>query len=183
MIRRRFSLDRLARQTTASASVEFALMVPMLVILLFGGAEAGHFVWTQHKLVEAVRDGARFASRLPVTGTDGVCNGSAETISTDQIDQIKLVTRTGQLASASAKSAVPAWTDAQVTVTVVCDEFVDTGIYADLGDTDASGAADKGPVVTVAATGVGYPWLFNGLGFMGSGFTLSARSSAAVMGI
>jgi Flp pilus assembly protein TadG len=78
MIRRPALLDRFARNTAASASVEFALMVPMLVVLLFGGAEAGHFVWTQHKLVEAVRDGARYASRLPVAGTDGVCDGATE---------------------------------------------------------------------------------------------------------
>jgi Flp pilus assembly protein TadG len=166
---------RFARQTTATASVEFALLVPMLVILLFGGSEAGHFVWTQHKLTEAVRDGARYASRLPVVGFEGVCDGATETISTDQVDRIKLITRTGQLAAAGARPVVPGWTDAQVTVSVTCQAFVDTGIYSDLGG--------AGPVVTVAASGVGYPWLFNGLGFAGSGFTLSAESNAAVIGI
>jgi Flp pilus assembly protein TadG len=176
-------IRRFAFQSKGTASVEFALLVPMLIILLFGGAEAGHFVWTQHKLVEAVRDGARYASRLPVAGTDGVCDGATETISTAQIDAVKLITRTGQLADTSARPVVPGWAANEVTVTVTCDAFVNTGIYSDLGDNDASGTSDAGPVVTVAATGVGYPWLFNGLGFAGSGFTLSARSSAAVIGI
>jgi Flp pilus assembly protein TadG len=175
MIRRRPLLGEFVRQTKASASVEFALMVPLLVILLFGGSEAGHFVWTQHKLTEAVRDGARYASRLPIVGFEGVCDGPTETISTEQIDRVKLLTRTGQLATAGARPVVPGWTDAQVSVTVTCQAYVDTGIYSDLGE--------EGPVVTVAATGVGYPWLFNGLGFASSGFTLSARSNAAVIGI
>jgi Flp pilus assembly protein TadG len=165
-------IRRFAFQTAASASVEFALMVPMLVILLFGGSEAGHFVWTQHKLVEAVRDGARYASRLPV---QDVCDGAAETITTEQVDQIKLITRTGQLAFTPGQPVVRGWTDAQVTVTVTCQAFVDTGIYTDLGE--------AGPVVTVAATGVSYPSLFNGLGWLGSGIPLAARSSAAVIGI
>jgi Flp pilus assembly protein TadG len=174
MIRRPASLRRFASQTTASASVEFALMVPLLVILLFGGAEAGHFVWTQHKLVEAVRDGARYASRLPVNGSDGVCAGATEQLSTDAEDRIKLITRTGQLAG-GGQSVVPGWTDAQVTVTVNCQAFVATGIYTDLGE--------AGPVVTVAASGVSYPSLFNGLAGLSGGINLSARSSAAVIGI
>ncbi len=175
MIRRFALLGRFARQTKASASVEFALMVPMLVILLFGGSEAGHFVWTQHKLVEAVRDGARYASRLPVNGTEGVCDGATEQLSTDAEDRVKLITRTGQIADAGAKPVVPGWTNAQVTVTVTCQAFVNTGIYTDLGE--------AGPVVTVAASNVAYPSLFNGLAGLSGAINLSARSNAAVIGL
>jgi Flp pilus assembly protein TadG len=175
MIRGFAPICRFTSGTAASASVEFALMVPMLVILLFGGSEAGHFVWTQHKLVEAVRDGARYASRLQVNGTDGVCNGATEQLSTDAEDRIKLVTRTGQLANTGAQPVVPGWTAAQVTVTVTCQAFVDTGIYSDLGE--------AGPVVTVSASGVAYPSLFNGLAGLSRGINLSAKSSAAVIGI
>jgi Flp pilus assembly protein TadG len=174
-------MRRFAQQTTASASVEFALMVPMLVILMFGGAEAGHFVWTQHKLTEAVRDGARYASRLPVDGTSGVCDGATETISTDQINRIKLVTLTGQLANTGALTdlsywrVVPGWTPAQVTVTVNCQAYVNTGIYTALGG--------AGPVVTVRASGVTYPSLFRLLAGLSRGVSLSAKSNAAVIGL
>lgn len=173
---RRFALiGRFTRENSGTASVEFALLLPMLIVLLFGGAEAGHFVWTQHKLVEAVRDGARYASRLPVAGSDGVCDGATETISTDQIDRVKLVTRTGQLADTNALPVVKDWDASEVTVTVACQAFVDTGIYTDLGE--------AGPVVTVSASGVGYPMLFGGLAWAASGVNLSARSSAVVIGI
>lgn len=178
-------IGRFALGTSGSAGAEFALILPMLIVLLFGGAEAGHFVWSQHKLAEAVRDGARFASRLPVAGDNGVCDGASVNISTDQLDNIKLITRTGQLASTTAKPVVPGWTAAQVTVSVACDvgTMGNLGIYADLGDTDASGTNDAGPVVTVSASGVAYPALFNGLAIIGNGISLSAKSSAAVIGI
>jgi hypothetical protein len=78
---------------------------------------------------------------------------------------------------------VPGWTAAQVTVTVNCDSFVNTGIYSDLGDNDANGTNDAGPVVTVAASGVSYPSLFNGLAGLSGGISLSAESNAAVIGI
>lgn len=163
---------RPALDETASASVEFALILPMLIVLLFGGLEAGHFVWTQHKLTEAVRDGARFASRLRA---DKVCDGPTSIISTDDVDAVKLLTRTGQAVDPDARAAVPGWSAAQVTVTVSCQAFVDTGIYTDYGE--------AGPVVTVAASGVTYPALFGGLGVLTRDVSLTARSNAAVIGI
>jgi Flp pilus assembly protein TadG len=154
------------------ASVEMALMVPLLVVLLFGGFEAGHFVWTQHKLAEAVRDGARFASRLSI---NDLCDGSSSAMTSATEDEIKLLTRTGQLASTSAIAKVPGWTDAEVEVSVSCEAFVDTGIYTELG---AAGA-----VVTVTADDVTYPSLFNSLGIIDTTFELSAKSNAPVIGL
>ena len=158
--------------TRATASVEFALLVPMLIILLFGGTEAGHFVWSQHKLAEAVRDGARYAARLPI---DTVCDGSTEVLADPQLADVKLITRTGQLDDAAARPVVPGWTDAQVTVTVSCESFVDTGIYNDLNA--------AGPIVTVSATNVTYPSMFNALGGLSRNVSLNAFSHAAVIGI
>jgi TadE-like protein len=172
MTRRPALLARFAQHTQASASVEFALMVPMLIIMMFGGLEFGHLVWTQHKLADAVRDGARYASRLPVTE---VCEGATETITADQIDRVKLVTRTGQLADPAARPSVPGWDDTDVSVTVTCQGFVDTGIYTDLGE--------AGPVVRVAASAVPYPALFRGFAGISGAFRLGASSNAAVIGL
>lgn len=160
------------RSESGVAATEMALITPLLVILLFGGSEAGHFVWTQHKLTEAVRDGARYASRFSVYD---VCDGTTAVLADPKLAQVKLLTRTGQLANGNVLPVVRGWTAGQVTVTVTCQAFVDTGIYTGLGE--------AGPVVTVAATNVTYPSLFGALGRITRGVSLNARSSAAVIGI
>jgi hypothetical protein len=158
------------RDTRATAAAEFALSLPMMLALLFGGFEAGHFFWTEHKLVKAVRDGARYASRLPV---DSLCDGAAEDMSEDVESNIQNMTATGALSGGAAK--VPGWNPNEVVVIVGCQQFVATGIFTDLGA--------AGPMVTVSTGGVAYPSLFEALGFITSDIQLSARSSAAVAGI
>lgn len=165
-------LRRFLAEIRGSAATEFALVVPMLIIVLFGGSEAGHFVWTQHKLTEAVRNGARFAARLQI---DRVCDGPTEVLADPELSSIRLLTRTGQLASGQARSVVPGWTDAQVEVDISCESYVDTGIYQDLGG--------AGPIVTVRAANVAYPYLFGVLGGLGGSISLNARSNAAVIGL
>lgn len=167
------------RDVRAAAASEFALIVPLLLILLFVASEAGHFVWTQHKLTEAVRNGARYASRLQI---DNLCDGGSSTLADPALSDVKRLTRTGQLASATAPSVVPGWTDAQVSVSVNCDSFVSTGIYGDL-DSDGDGTGEAGPVVTVSATGVTYPSLFNLLSALSRSVTLNAKSNAPVIAL
>lgn len=159
---------------SGNAGAELALLLPLLLVLLFVGLEAGHFIWTQHKLAEAVRNGARYASRLDI-------GEFCPTFSTLARDRIVLVTRTGQLNDSAAKPLVPGWTADEVTVTVTCDAFVKTGIYADMSD------GTKGPLVTVAAKDVPYPSLFHELGAVemdsAQPLKLGAKSSAAVIGL
>ena len=161
------SWHALLQDRSGAAAFEMALLLPLLLVLLFGGFEAGHFIWTQHKLTESVRNGARYASRLPVEDFCG--SGSAP------IGEIRLITRTGQLNNASAVPHIPGWTDSQVSVSVDCGAFVDTGIYSDLGS--------AGPIVTVEAEGVAYPSLFGRLGVIDPEITMTAKSSAAVTGL
>jgi Flp pilus assembly protein TadG len=163
-------IGRFLRNRKASASAEFALSLPMMLALMFGGFEAGHYFWTEHKLVKAVRDGARYASRLPV---EDLCDGANVVMSTAILTNIQNVTATGTLGGTAPK--VPGWDPDDVTVTVGCQDFVATGIYTGLGE--------AGPMVTVATGGVTYPSLFNGLGFIDSTFQVGAHSSAAVVGI
>jgi hypothetical protein len=156
-----------------AAGAELALWLPLL-LLLFGGLEAGHFIWTQHKLTEAVRNGVRYASRL---GINSVC----PSLDSATRDRIALITRTGQLENAAAKALVPGWTSDEVVVTVSCGQFVNTGIYADLGD------GERGPLVIVEARNVTYPALFNQWGVIvpmsGEAVGMSAVASAAVIGV
>ncbi len=158
--------------TRGAAASEFVLALPMMLVLMFGGLEAGHYMWTQHKLVDAVRDGARFAARTPVPQ---LCTGATSTIASAKVTQIKLLTRTGQLTDSAAYSKVRGWTDGQVTVTVNCQSFVSTGIYRALGE--------NGPIVTVAATNVAYPSMLKALGYLNTNIVMNAKSNAAVVGI
>jgi Flp pilus assembly protein TadG len=156
---------RFLRDRRGSAAVEFVLSLPMMLALLFGGFEAGHFFWTEHKLVKAVRDGARYASRLHI---DEVCPD----LSDDARDKIQNMTVTGRLSGGASK--IPGWDASTVVVTTGCEGFVDTGIYTEL--------AANGPLIKVSAT-ITYPSLFSGLGIITSNVQLSAESNAAVMGI
>lgn len=147
-----------------------ALVTPMLLTLMFGGFEAGHFLWSEHKAIEGVRAGVRYASRLPITT---VCPASG-TVPSSVVDNIKNVTRTGKLAT-NAAPIVPGWTNAQVTVTFRCGTYLSTGIYATLGG--------QGATVTVASNNLYYPSIFKTLGVIDATYKLNAWSSAAVIGI
>ncbi len=161
-----FGLD-----TRATAATEFALALPMMLALLFGSMEAGHFFWTEHKLVKSVRDGARFASRIDVRD---LCNGSTSILSASLETEIKNLTVTGNIAG-TGPAKVPGWMPNDVQVTVGCEAFVATGIYTDLNA--------PGPLVTVSSGTVNYPSILNGLGVIDDTIDIGAQSSAAVSGI
>lgn len=164
-------IGRLVRDRRASAAVEFALSLPMMLALLFVGMEAGHFFWTEHKLVKAVRDGARFAARAEV---EDLCDGATEAVDTTLATEIRNLTATGQVADGGT-SKVPGWDADDVTIDVGCQQFLATGIYTDLGT--------NGPLITISSGAVAYPAILNSLGVLTNSITISAESSAAVMGI
>lgn len=164
--------ERLLSHEAGTAAVELVLVLPLLLLLMFAGLEGGHFVWTQHKLAVAVRDGARFAARAPI---DGLCDGATVVLASDTEDRIKLLTRTGQISDPDAAPVVPGWADDEVNVSVNCEAFVDTGVYSDL---DAAG-----PVVSVAAVAVPYPSVLGMLGLIDPTVSLTAQSHAAGIGL
>lgn len=53
---RRLCLDR-----TASSAVEFAVVLPLLLVLLLGIIDTGRFLWTWNRAEKATQMGARFA--------------------------------------------------------------------------------------------------------------------------
>ena len=159
----------LARDERASPSVEMAMALPIMFALLFGAFELGHYFMSEHAVVKAVRDGARYAARRPeYTGC---------TPSSDLIEETRNVTRTGQVA-AGGTPRLPVWTDPNtITVTAACDTagtYSTSGIY----ETYADGAT----VVTVQAA-VPYTSILGQLGLADVSLTLNARSEAAVTGL
>lgn len=103
---------RLLAGREGSAAVEFALVLPFMVLLCFAFVGAGRLFWNYHIAVASVRDAARYAARLPMT-----CGGLTNAGDTTKVQN---VTRTGT-ADGSGSPLIATWTsNATVTVTVSC---------------------------------------------------------------
>lgn len=163
-------LRTFACRNDGAAAAEMALLLPILLALMFGGFEAGHYFYTEQKVIQAVREGARYAGRRPFA--DYPCGG---TTSAAAVTDIVKVTRTGTLDPADTTPRISNWDASLITVSHACDAgFAGQGIYK----TNAVGA----PVVTVSAA-ADYPSLFGTLGFIDGTFQVRSSSQAVVNGI
>jgi Flp pilus assembly protein TadG len=161
--------ERLWRENSGAAAAEMALIAPLLVILMFGSLELGHYFYSEHVVVEAVRDGARFASRQGFNKFTCPSDIDAAIVANTQN-----VTRTDQVAS-GGDIRLSGWTDnASVSVTMRCDTSGDYGSFYD-------GLAGV-PVVVVSAT-VPYVSLLPAIGFDPTNLSMHAASEAPVMGV
>lgn len=157
-----------------AAAAEMALMLPLLIVLMFVTFEGGYFLWSEHKIVKAVRDGARYAGRLSFTnyGCDGTVDETAET-------SIRNLTRTGKIAAGGAP-IVPGWPDNEngVTIAVECQDDWG-GIY--------TANSNDAPIVTVKAQVPYHSTPITGIasvfGFNPSGLSLRAEAQSPVMGL
>jgi Flp pilus assembly protein TadG len=59
------------RRQSGLAMVEFAISVPLLLLLMFGAFEFGHFMIQYSTLNDAVRNAARYAAGSGMEGTTG----------------------------------------------------------------------------------------------------------------
>lgn len=149
-----------------------ALVLPLILILIFGAMELGNLFYNQHQLAKAVRDGARYAARQPFASYDmGSC-----TLSSDAESRTRRLVRTAQLATAGAASRLPNWSEADepttIDVDVVCDSSGSySGVYA-LNGNVATAVTVRAAVPYTPLTGVSL-----------SDITLSAESEAAVAGV
>ncbi|WP_395624009.1 TadE/TadG family type IV pilus assembly protein [Sphingomonas daechungensis] len=163
-------IERLRRQESGAAAAEMALVAPLLIALMFGSMELGHYFYSEHVVVKAVRDGARFAARQGFSSY--ACPGA--TIGGTVVTDTQNVTRTNSV-SGTGTPRLAAWTqNSTVTVSITCNTSGTFGnFYTGLGGV---------PVVTVSAT-VPYNSLFKVIGFNSTGLQLRATERAAVMGI
>ena len=158
---------------SGAAAAEMALVVPLLVTMMFGAFEAGNFFWSQHIVTNAVRDGARYAGRRPLSDYPGCAPNESV------VDDTRNVTRTGRVSGGTPRIAN--WTN-PVTVEVLptsprptpCNNLFSGGIYTN--------NPDGAPVVTVTATVPYTGGLFGVLGFDTTGLSLQASAQASVMG-
>jgi Flp pilus assembly protein TadG len=166
----------LVRDDGGSAAVEMALIAPLLITLMFGSMELGNYFLNEHAVVKAVRDGSRYAARVPITSytcASGATTGSITGLETE----IKNLTRTGSVDGAAAPRLGYWDSNSTITVSVRCVP------KASYGGT-FSPLLGEIPVVKVSAA---VPYangsLFNYIGFASNGLYLRAESEAAVMGI
>lgn len=170
-------LTCLGRNCTGSAAVEMALIMPFLLVLMFGSVDLGNYFMSEHVLDKAVRDAARYAARLPFADYSGCAVPSGGTAE----QQTQRIARFGD-PSGSGNARLVGWTaDSMTTLSIQCDDgtsgntWATGGIYADFP------SGETGPVVTVSAT-VPYHSLFGVIGLGSATFNLNAQSQAAVIG-
>jgi Flp pilus assembly protein TadG len=167
-------LRRLFADRSASAAAEMALVLPILLVLMFGSFELGNYFLSEHVVDKAVRDAARYAARLPMADYD--CTGP--TVDSTAQQQIRNIARTGDPDGSTAR--LRDWADGNTAVTLTCNSdttnsYVNGGIYADFPN------GGEVPIVTVSAT-VPYNTFFGAFGLGASTLNLNARSQAAVIG-
>ncbi len=167
MARQRSSI---ADNSSGAAAAEMALIMPILLVLMFGTFETGKYFLDAHTVAKAVRDGARFAARQPFS--EMPCGGPAA----DEAN-IRNLVRTGTTANGGTPRLSYWGNPATITVTITCDT---TGSYstASIYTTTPGGARN----VTVFAD-VPYDALLGFAGINTSGLRVRSRSQAAVMGI
>jgi len=160
-------LLKLFPDSRGAAAAELAMLLPFLILLMFGSFETGKFFLDSHTIQKAVRDGARYAARQSFTNMP--CGGTATNETA-----IRNLVRTGTTQSGGTPR-VTYWTDpATITVTITCDTgqtYSSAGLY-----TAVAGGARR---VRVSAL-VPYNTLF---GITLGSASVQARSEAAVMGI
>jgi Flp pilus assembly protein TadG len=170
-------LRRLCRDQRASAAVEMVLVAPLMLGVMFGSVEVGNYFYDEHRLVKAVRDGARYAARQQFSNYSA-CSGQP----TAPIPaNAQLMTQKGSL-DATAQDLLPNWASATFTISMSCTTTLDAGgggtynlggIYANVG----------APTVIVSVS-IPYQSLFGtAFGVKTPGVTLNATQSAAVMGL
>jgi Flp pilus assembly protein TadG len=156
----------------AAAAAELAMVLPLLLMLMFSGLEAGNYFMNEHTLVKAVRNGARFAARQNFTNYTACSGSPGGTVVADTQNMVM----NGYLSGGTI--ITPNIDASDIDVTTSCAATIDsqamTGIYF--------GRTDGAQVVTVQAV-VDYRPVVGLLGFDSVGLKLNASSQAAVAGI
>ena len=175
------SLAALRMCQRGTAAVEMALVLPLLLVIMFGSVELGNYFYDQHKLTKAVRDGARYAARQRFANYTG-CTGSPPQA---VIDDTRKIVRKGTLNNTDS-DLLPNWDAAGVsfTVTMTCQPTLDlgggntpppSGIY--------TGMTGGAPSVTVTSSLPYQPAVGSAFGFSAANLSLNATQQAAVAGL
>lgn len=169
-------VGRLVRSRRASAAAEMALILPLLLPLGLGAVEMGNYFLDQHRLVKAVRDGARYAARQDFSNYSG-CSSTPASVPAAVTTNVESIVRTGQLSGGADQ--LPNWSSATFTVQMTCSTAYGGQTMGGIYSENNNGSA---PVVIVTAS-VPYRPIAISLLFNASSFSLNAAQQAPVTGI
>ena len=170
-------VQQLVRDTRAAAAVELALALPLLLVLICGCVELGNYFMDEHRLVKAVRDGARYAARQDLTNFTGCTGQPGGTV----VAETQNIIMTGL--TSGGDDYLPNRSTATIDVTVTCTTTAGgTTLSGFYGNVKNSGGTVVGaPIVTVDAS-IPYQPIVGKFGFSGWNMSLNASQQAAVMG-
>lgn len=133
------SAVRWLRDERGTSAAEFALVLPLLVVLLFSFYEVGRLIWSYNIVNAAVRDASRYAARQQMS-----CSAFTDANAQGNVQRL---TRTGTI-DAGGTPLLRNWTNpATVTVAISC-------VANPTGGTTYAGLYDgltQIPTVTVTA--------------------------------
>jgi Flp pilus assembly pilin Flp len=108
-------LKSFVRERRGSAVIEFALFIPMFLIVLVGVVEYGRVLAQTNAIEKGLRAGAMIAARSDYPLTDA------------QTDRILNIVMTGNI-EGTLPYLVPGWAEAGAGVTIETDLFTSTGV-------------------------------------------------------
>ncbi len=108
-------LKSFPREHRGSAAIEFALFIPMLLIVLVGVIEYGRVLAQTNAIEKGLRAGAMIAARSDFPLTDA------------QNERILNIVRTGNV-DGTPPYLAPGWAEAGASVTIETDLFNSTGV-------------------------------------------------------
>lgn len=86
---------------TGAAAVEFAIVLPLLVLVFTGMIEYGRLMWNYNALAKATRDAARFLSMEPAIKPTDAAQTSAKTMVINATADAGMKDENGPLVTAS----------------------------------------------------------------------------------
>jgi Flp pilus assembly protein TadG len=171
-------LRRFGRNERGAAAAEMALVTPLLLLIMAGGLEVGNYFMDEHRLVKAVRDGARYVARKDFTYFQNCDAAPVDTVVPIEnvVADTQALIRTSYLSGGTDQ--LSNWTGGTISVTTRCSTGDGTTNYAGIYKGMANGARK----VEISAS-VNYLPVLAPFGFSLMGATLNAKQEAAVSGV
>lgn len=186
------------RRDDGATAAEFAMVLPLLILLLFGIIDVGRYMWTLNQVEKATQMGARMAvvtNMVPgglASQNYGAILGQGAAIPTSQFGAAACSAPAGTLTCTCVTSPCPTLTPVDNTaftaITTRMNQIAESVSPQDVTiryDNSGLGYAgdptgpDVAPIVTVSAVGVGFQSLI--LQFLGINLQLPTVSASLTL--